>query len=76
MKLLHVFKERAPIFIELAWPISLSSASRLRSWSQQFRIVAALLAPSALTAVHAQHASDYPLAAVNDAFGLTPGLES
>jgi hypothetical protein len=29
MKLLYVFEERAPIFIELAWGISLSSASRL-----------------------------------------------
>src|SRR5207253_8793030 len=29
MKLLYVLEERAPIFIELAWGISLSSASRL-----------------------------------------------
>src|ERR1700686_1395339 len=29
MKLLYVFKECAPIFIERAWRISLSSASRL-----------------------------------------------
>jgi len=29
MKLLYVFKERAPIFIELAWRISLSSADLL-----------------------------------------------
>ncbi len=31
---------------------------------------------SALTAVHAQHASDDPLATASDAFGLTLGLES
>jgi hypothetical protein len=29
MKLLYVFKERAPIFMELAWRVSLSSASVL-----------------------------------------------
>jgi hypothetical protein len=34
MKLLYVFKERAPIFIEIAWRISLSSASRLLAWSK------------------------------------------
>jgi len=33
MKLLYVFKERAPIFIELAWRISLSSASRLLAYN-------------------------------------------
>jgi iron complex outermembrane receptor protein len=36
----------------------------------------ALMALSPLTAVYAQHASDDPLAAANDAFGLTLGLES
>jgi len=34
------------------------------------------MALSPLTAVHAQHASDDPLATANDAFGLTLGLES
>jgi len=33
MKLLYVFKERAPISIELAWRISLSSASRLLAYN-------------------------------------------
>ena len=46
------------------------------SWSKLFRIVAALMALSAPTAVFAQHASDDPLATANDAFGLTLGLES
>jgi hypothetical protein len=32
MNLLYVFKERAPTFIELAWRISLSSASRLLAY--------------------------------------------
>ena len=32
MKLSYVFKERAPIFIELAWRISLSSASRFLAY--------------------------------------------
>jgi iron complex outermembrane recepter protein len=41
-----------------------------------FRIAIALMALSPLTAVHAQHASDDPLATANDAFGLTLGLES
>src|ERR1700674_634650 len=46
------------------------------SWSKLFRIAAALMALSPLTAVYAQHASDDPLATANDAFGLTLGLES
>jgi iron complex outermembrane recepter protein len=46
------------------------------SWSKFFRIAAALLALSPVTAVYAQHASDDPLATANDAFGLTLGLES
>src|SRR5271163_1649463 len=41
-----------------------------------FRIAMALMALSPLTAVHAQHASDDPLATANDGFGLTLGLES
>jgi iron complex outermembrane recepter protein len=36
----------------------------------------ALMALSPLTTVHAQHASDDPLATANDAFGLTLGLEN
>jgi iron complex outermembrane receptor protein len=36
----------------------------------------ALMPLSAVTAVHAQHASDDPLASANDAFGLTLGLET
>jgi iron complex outermembrane receptor protein len=36
----------------------------------------ALMALAPVTAVHAQHASDDPLASANDAFGLTLGLES
>ena len=46
------------------------------SWPRLFRIAIALMALSPLTAVHAQHASDDPLATANDAFGLTLGLES
>src|SRR5580704_16866402 len=46
------------------------------SWCNLFRIAAALIALSPLTAVYAQHASDDPLATANDAFGLTLGLES
>jgi iron complex outermembrane receptor protein len=48
----------------------------LGSWSKLFRIVAALMALSPLTAIYAQHASDDPLATANDAFGLTLGLET
>src|SRR5712671_235117 len=44
MKLLYVFEERAPIFIELAWGISLSSASRLLAAT----ILAGALAGSAM----------------------------
>src|SRR3984957_10127154 len=44
MKLLYVFKERAPIFIELTWRISLSSASRLLAAT----ILAGALAGSAM----------------------------
>src|SRR5713101_8557647 len=51
------------------------NSALLGSWSKLFRIVAALMALSPLTAVHAQHASDDPLASANDAFGLTLGLE-
>src|SRR5580700_7742456 len=46
------------------------------SRSKLLRIAAALIALSPPTAVFAQHASDDPLAAANDAFGLTLGLES
>jgi iron complex outermembrane receptor protein len=46
------------------------------SRAKLFRIAAALMALSPLTAVYAQHASDDPLATANDAFGLTLGLES
>jgi iron complex outermembrane recepter protein len=46
------------------------------SWAKLLRIIAALMALSPLTAVHAQHAADDPLATANDAFGLTLGLES
>jgi iron complex outermembrane receptor protein len=49
-------------------------ASRV-SGSRLIRFTIALLALSPLTAVHAQHASDDPLASANDAFGLTLGLE-
>jgi hypothetical protein len=45
MKLLDVFKERAPIFMELAWRISLSSASSLLAAT----ILAGVLAGSAMT---------------------------
>jgi len=51
-------------------------AALLGSFSKPFRIAIALIALSPLTAVHAQHASDDPLATANDAFGLTLGLES
>src|SRR5258708_2319674 len=44
MKSLYVFEERAPIFIELAWGISLSSASRLLGAT----ILAGALAGSAM----------------------------
>src|SRR5258708_13516226 len=44
MKLLYVFEERASIFIELAWGISLSSASRLLAAT----ILAGALAGSAM----------------------------
>jgi iron complex outermembrane recepter protein len=44
--------------------------------SRLVRIAIALLALAPVTAVHAQHASDDPLATANDAFGLTLGLES
>src|SRR3981081_1660475 len=44
MKLLYVFEERAPISIELAWSISLSSASRLLAAT----ILAGALAGSAM----------------------------
>jgi iron complex outermembrane receptor protein len=46
----------------------------LFSWP--FWIEMALLALAPLKGVHAQHASDDPLATANDAFGLTLGLES
>jgi len=46
------------------------------SWSNLFRIVAALMVFSPLTVVYAQHASDDPLATASDAFGLRLGLES
>jgi iron complex outermembrane recepter protein len=39
-------------------------------------IAIAFMSLSPLTAVHAQHASDDPLATADDAFGLTLGLES
>jgi iron complex outermembrane recepter protein len=52
------------------------NSALLGSWSKLFRISAALLALSPVTAVYAQHASDDPLATANDAFGLTLGLES
>ncbi len=52
------------------------NSALLGSWSKLFRIVAALMSLSPLTAVYAQHASDDPLATANDAFGLTLGLES
>jgi hypothetical protein len=44
MKWLYAFEERAPIFIELAWGISLSSASRLLAAT----ILAGALAGSAM----------------------------
>src|SRR5258708_37906305 len=47
----------------------------LGSWSKLFRIVAALMSLSPPTAVYAQHASADPPATVNDAFGLTLGVE-
>jgi iron complex outermembrane receptor protein len=46
------------------------------AWPRCFRIAMALMALSPVTAVHAQHASDDPLASANDAFGLTLGLEA
>jgi hypothetical protein len=52
------------------------NSALLGSWSKLFRIVAALMSLSPLTAVYAQHASDDPLATANDAFGLRLGLES
>ena len=52
-----------------------NAASR-GSGSKLFRIAAATMALSPLTAVYAQHASDDPLATANDAFGLKLGLES
>ena len=42
----------------------------------RFRVATALMALAPMTAVHAQHASDDPLASASDAFGLTLGLES
>src|ERR1700722_15534560 len=46
-------------------------------WSSWMcRIAIAVMALSPLTAVYAQHASDDPLAAATDAFGLILGLES
>ena len=53
-----------------------SNAASRGFWSKLFRIAAALMALSPLTAVNAQHASDDPLATANDAFGLKLGLES
>lgn len=46
------------------------------SGSKLIRFAITLLALSPLTAVHAQHTSDDPLASASDAFGLTLGLES
>src|SRR5579863_4918985 len=51
--------------------------SRRRSVANAVRSATAMLAVVApFTAAHAQHANDDPVAAANDAFGLTLGLES
>jgi hypothetical protein len=48
----------------------------LGPWSRPFWTAVVLLAFSPQSTVHAQQASDDPLASANDAFGLTLGLES
>src|SRR5437879_775852 len=61
MKLLYVLEERAPIFIELAWGISLSSASRLLAATT----LAGALAGSAMAQLwsrYALHSDGKPVA--------------